>query len=113
MHPHAADAARAACCGEKLGKADEMAEALFAAPTTELTPEGCEEIAVKHGLDLATFKECVKDPQIDARIRADGETLRAAHGHGLPTIYIDGTKLEGAQEPSVLQTTLDGAIRAL
>ena len=43
MHPHAMDAARAACCGEKLGKADEMAEALFTAPASELTPEGCEE----------------------------------------------------------------------
>jgi protein-disulfide isomerase len=113
MHPHAADAARAACCGERLGKADEMAEALFTMPTTELSPEGCERIAVKQGLDLARFQECMKDPEIDARIKADGETFRAAKGHGLPTIYIDGAKLEGAQEPSVLQSTLDGAIRAL
>jgi uncharacterized membrane protein/predicted DsbA family dithiol-disulfide isomerase len=113
MHAHAMDAARAACCGERLGKADEMAEALFTAPITELTPEGCEDIAVKHGLDLARFKDCVKDPEIDARIRADGETFRAARGHGLPTIFIDGAKLEGAQERATLQTTLDGAIRAL
>ena len=55
----------------------------------------------------------MKDPEIDARIRADGETFRAAHGHGLPTIYIDGTKLEGSQEREVLESTLDGAIRAL
>ncbi len=113
MHAHAMDAARAACCGEKLGKADEMAEALFTAPVTELTPEGCESIAVKHGLDLARFKDCVKDPEVDARIHADGETFRAAHGHGLPTIYVDGTKLEGAQEREVLLSTLNGAIRAL
>ena len=113
MHAHAMDAARAACCGEKLGKADEIAEALFTAPVAELTPEGCENLAVKHGLDLARFKECVKDPEIDARIHADGEMFRAAHGHGLPTIYIDGAKLEGAQEREVLQSALDGAIRAL
>ena len=113
MHAHAMDAARAACCGEKLGKADEMAEALFTAPITELTPEGCENLAVKHGLDLARFKDCVKDPEIDARIHADGETFRAAHGHGLPTLFIDGTKLEGAQEREVLQSTVDSAIRAL
>jgi hypothetical protein len=30
-HAHALDAARAACCGEAQGKADEMAEALFRA----------------------------------------------------------------------------------
>jgi predicted DsbA family dithiol-disulfide isomerase/uncharacterized membrane protein len=113
MHPHATDAARAACCGEKLGRGDEMAEALFTTPPSELTPEGCEELAGKHGLDVARFKDCVKDPETDARIKADGETFRAAHGHGLPTLYIDGTKLEGAQEREVLQSTLDGAIRAL
>ncbi|MDB4935896.1 MAG: hypothetical protein JWP87_2868 [Labilithrix sp.] len=113
MHPHATDAARAACCGEKLGKGEEMAEALFTTPPGELTPEGCEQLATKHGLDLARFKECFADPQTDARIRADGDTFRAAHGHGLPTIYIEGTKLEGAQEREVLQRTLDSAIRAL
>jgi predicted DsbA family dithiol-disulfide isomerase/uncharacterized membrane protein len=113
MHPHAMDAARAACCGEKLGKGDEMAEALFTMPTPELSPEGCERIAEKQGLDLARFKDCMKDPEIDARIQADGATFRAAKGHGLPTIFIDGVKLEGAQEPSVLQGALDSAIRAL
>lgn len=113
MHPHAADAARAACCGERLGKGDEMAEALFAAPTNQLTPQGCEEIASQHGLDVARFKDCMKDPEIDARIRADGEAFRAAGGHGLPTIFIDGAKLEGAQDREVLKATLDSAIKAL
>ena len=35
MHAHAMEAARAACCGEKLGKGDEMAEALFTVPVAE------------------------------------------------------------------------------
>jgi predicted DsbA family dithiol-disulfide isomerase len=55
----------------------------------------------------------MKDPETDARIHADGEAFRAAHGHGLPTLYIDGTKLEGAQERTVLTRALDAAIRAL
>ncbi len=113
MHAHAMDAARTACCGEKLGKGDEIADALFAAPPAELTPEGCEELAVKHGLDLARFKECFTSAETDARIKADLETFRAAGGHGLPTLYIDTTKLEGAQEPEVLKSVLDKAIRAL
>jgi predicted DsbA family dithiol-disulfide isomerase/uncharacterized membrane protein len=113
MHPHATDAARAACCGEKLGKGDEIAEALFTAPPADLTREGCEKIAEAHGVDLARFRECFTSPETDARIRADGDAFRAAGGHGLPTIFIDGTKLEGAQEPGVLKSTLDSAIRAL
>jgi uncharacterized membrane protein/predicted DsbA family dithiol-disulfide isomerase len=113
MHAHAMDAARAACCGEQLGKGDEMLEALFMAPAEELTPEGCEALAMKNGLDVTRFRDCLKDPTIDARIRADGETFRAAHGHALPTIYIDGKMLEGAQDREVLQYTLDSAIKAL
>ena len=50
MHPHALDAARAACCGERLGKGDAMASALFSAPVEQLTREGCEKIAQSVGL---------------------------------------------------------------
>jgi protein-disulfide isomerase len=113
IHAHAMDAARAACCGEQLGKGEEMTEALFAAPPEELTPEGCEALALKHGLDVARFRDCLKDPSIDARIHADITEFRAAHGHGLPTVFIDGTKLEGAQDREVLKSTLDSAIKAL
>ncbi|HSO37691.1 MAG TPA: thioredoxin domain-containing protein [Labilithrix sp.] len=113
MHAHAMDAAKAACCGERLGKGPEMTEALFTVPPEELTPEGCEALAAKHGLDAAAFRDCVKDPAIEARIKGDADTFRAAHGHGLPTIFIGDTKLEGSQERAVLEATLDGAIRAL
>jgi len=113
MHAHAMDAARAACCGEKLGKGEELTEALFKAPPEELTAEGCERLALESGVDRERYRECMKDPAIDARIEADRQTFRAAHGHGLPTLYIDRTKLEGTQKREVLQSTLDGAIKAL
>lgn len=112
-HVHAMDAARAACCGETLGKRDEMAEALFTANPADLTPEGCEALAMKFGLDVTQFRDCVRDPATDARIRADSAAFRAADGQGLPTLYIDGQKLEGSQAPGVLEHTLDSAIRAL
>jgi len=113
MHVHAMDAAKTACCGEQLGKGDEIAAALFASPPAELTPEGCAQLAAKHGLDPARFKECFTSAETEARIKADGEMFRAAKGHGLPTIFIDGTRLEGAQEPEVLKGTLEKAIKAL
>ena len=43
MHPHALDAARAACCGERLGSGDAMASALFSAPVDQLTRGGLRE----------------------------------------------------------------------
>ncbi|MCW5833774.1 MAG: thioredoxin domain-containing protein [Labilithrix sp.] len=113
MHPHALDAAKAACCGEALGKGDAMADALFLAPPHELTPEGCERLAAQQGLDVEKFRACVADPATEARIEKDKETFRAVKGHGLPTIWIDGTKLEGAQDRATLTEALDEAIHAL
>ncbi len=113
MHPHAMDAAKAACCGETLGKGDEIADALFKAPPDQLTPEGCESLAKAHGLDVDRFRACFKDPATVARIERDKEAFRASQGHGLPTIWVDATKLEGAQDRETLESTLDAAIRAL
>lgn len=113
MHPHALDAAKAGCCGEKMGKGDQMANALFTAPEEELTPEGCEKIAEKLGLDANDFRKCVSDPSTTERIDADKAAFKAAKGHGLPTIWVDDQKLEGAQNREELETAIDGAIRRL
>lgn len=113
MHPHAFDAARAACCAENAGKGDEYAEALFTTPPDELTPENCEKLAKEKGLDPKRFHDCMRDPSTDARIRADSQTFRDAHGHGLPTIFIGTQKLEGAQDRETLRAALDQAIKEL
>jgi uncharacterized membrane protein/protein-disulfide isomerase len=112
-HRHALDAARAACCGEMMGKAEEIADALFSAPPSQLTPEGCEQIAAAQGLPVERFRACVRDEATTAKIYADAEAFRAAHGRGLPTLWI-GTKLfEGQQDRETLRAALDEAIRAL
>lgn len=113
MHPHANDAARAACCAEVLGKGEEVADKLFTVPTTELTPEGCEKIAKESGIDPDRFRACLADPSTDARIRADAEVWRAAKGHGLPTLWFGRNKLEGAQDRETMRATLDSALREL
>jgi predicted DsbA family dithiol-disulfide isomerase/uncharacterized membrane protein len=110
MHPHAMDAARAACCGEKLGRGDAMADALFKAPVDDLTPDGCEKIALSIGLSIDTYRSCVSDPGTDARIKADTEEFRAAKAHGLPTIWIDDRRIEGAQPAEILKSVLDDAL---
>jgi len=108
MHPNAMDAARAACCGEKLGKGDAMANALFRAE--DLTPEGCEKVAQSLNLDLHAFRECVHDPKVDERIQKETAEFRATHGRGLPTIWIEDQKIEGAQERAKLEETMTRAI---
>jgi uncharacterized membrane protein/predicted DsbA family dithiol-disulfide isomerase len=110
IHPHALDAARAACCGEKLGAGDAMAEALFSAPVEELTPEGCEKLAERVGLALAPYRACIADPGTDQRIEADRSEFKATGGYALPTVWIDDKELVGAQPAGVLASALEGAV---
>jgi protein-disulfide isomerase/uncharacterized membrane protein len=110
MHAHAHDAALASCCGETLGKGDAMASALFSADVDDLTEEGCAKLAASLGLDEDAFRKCTHDPATEARIQADTAAFRASGGHGLPTIWIDRQKLEGAQPPETLERAITHAI---
>jgi uncharacterized membrane protein/protein-disulfide isomerase len=109
-HAHALDAARAACCGDRLGKGNTMASALFAAPVDELTREGCEKVAQRVGLALAPYRACVADPQTDESIEADRAEFKAAGGFALPTIWIGERQLIGAQTREALAKALDEAL---
>jgi predicted DsbA family dithiol-disulfide isomerase/uncharacterized membrane protein len=110
MHPHADDAARAACCGEAMGKGDAMADALFSADVEDLTTDGCAKLAASLGLDEGAFRKCTQDPATEERIKADSATFRAAEGHGLPTLWIDQTRIEGAQPRETLERAITKAI---
>lgn len=109
-HPHALDAARAACCGEQLGKGDAMANALFTAPEDDLTPEGCEKLAASLGLSLDAYRACVKSAATDALIESDKAEFKAAGGFALPTIWIGDTRFVGAQPREALEKALERAI---
>ena len=113
MHPHAIDAAKAACCGELLGKGNEMADALVETDAAELTPEGCEKIAEKLGLDVARFRACVKDPATEARLKADADMFKEAKGRGLPMLYVGEQRLVGEQDKESLGEAFAKASRSL
>ena len=110
MHPHALDAARAACCGDQMGKGEAMADALFSAPVQELTPEGCAKLATSLGLDEGAFRRCTSDPATDARIKDDEASFKASQGHGLPTLWINDEKIEGYKMDDTVQKTLEREI---
>jgi protein-disulfide isomerase/uncharacterized membrane protein len=110
MHPHARDAAKAACCAEELGHGDDFAQALFSTPVDQLTPDGCETTAEKLGIDRTKFHECVQSTRVEDRLKADTDTFRSVHGHGLPTIWVDDEELKGEQSTEDLE---DAVTRAL
>lgn len=93
-HAYAVPAAMAWCAADAQGKGDEMAKALFAANPEDLTPAGCEAIAVRLGCDVMKYRETFASAELQQRIRqdmADGADL-----NGLPTIWIGKQKLEGS-----------------
>lgn len=112
MHPHAHDAARAACCAEKLGKGDAMADALFTTDADALTPEGCQKLAEQLGLSVDPFKACVVDPSTDAKIDADHAEFKAAGGKALPTIWIGRRQLVGARSREEIAKVVDEELAA-
>jgi uncharacterized membrane protein/predicted DsbA family dithiol-disulfide isomerase len=97
MHPGAMPAAIAWCCADEQGRGDEMAEALIAAPTAELTPAGCERIAARLGLDMDRYRACAAAPRTQQRIERDLADARAAGIRSLPTIYIGEHAFVGAK----------------
>ena len=111
MHPHALDAAKAACCGQKLGKGDEMTKALLSTDVDNLTPEGCAAVASSLGLEPEAFSACVQDPSTQASIDADVDEFHAAKGEGLPTIWIDDQGLFGEQTGEMLQDAMNHALK--
>lgn len=110
IHPHAMTAARAACCAEAQGKLEPMANALFTAPPADLTDEGCASIASGVGLDTAKFKACMDDPATSARIQSELDGFRAQGGHGLPTLWIDKNKIEGARGRDAIRAAIESAM---
>ena len=112
MHVHALDAARAACCAEKLGKGEAMASSLFEADAEALTPEGCQKLAEQLGVSIDPYKACVVDPATDASIEADRAEFKAAGGKALPTIWIGRRQLVGARSREEIAKVVDEELAA-
>ncbi|MFO0651640.1 MAG: vitamin K epoxide reductase family protein [Polyangiales bacterium] len=110
FHEHAREAARAQCCAEEQGRGDRMAEALFT--SEDLTPEGCERVAQRLSLDMATYRSCLASHRPDVLLERDANDARAAGVGGLPTLWIGREKFEGFTAPDALRASIDRALRA-
>lgn len=108
-HVHARGAASAAVCAEKQGKGDAMADALFEA--NDLGKENIRALANGLGLQLEAFEACLEDPATDAVIERHIATLRDNDFKGLPTTYIGGRRIVGAQSDEAFREALERAAR--
>jgi protein-disulfide isomerase len=108
IHRGARAAALAWCCADEQGAGDAMAEALFAAPPEELTPEGCERIAARLGLDMDRYRACVTSQATQQRVASDLAAARAGGLSSLPTVYIGDQRFVGI---AASQADLEAALR--
>jgi protein-disulfide isomerase len=110
IHPHALTAARAYVCAEEAARGDAMADALFSAPVTELTPEGCAALAARVGLDAPGFRACLDDPRTLDRIKRDIAEFDAAGLTALPTVYVGARGFVGEEDTETLRAAVDEAL---
>ncbi|HVJ91570.1 MAG TPA: thioredoxin domain-containing protein [Labilithrix sp.] len=109
-HPDARTAARAAICVESITRAltDDYVHALFESP--DLSEAACEELAVERGVDRDRFQRCLSDARTDARLEHDLLAFDALRGDGVPLLYIDGRRFEGAQSGAALRAAIDDVL---
>lgn len=113
QHAGAMPAAIAWCCAEEQGRGDDMANALFSAPTEDLTPEGCARMAECIGLDMDRYHRAFADPMTHARVAGDLADATAAGVHRLPTIFVGTARITGAaKSANELADMIDEAARA-
>jgi len=99
-HTYAVPAAMAWCAADAQGVGDRMAQELFAAKPEDLTPAGCEAIAVRLGCDVMKYRQTFASAELRARIERDMADARAADLKGFPTIFIGKQKFEGSNHTS-------------
>jgi uncharacterized membrane protein/predicted DsbA family dithiol-disulfide isomerase len=112
IHPHALAAAKAACCGEAMGKGEEMADALFRTAVEDLTPDGCTHLAESLGLPLDKFRICLESPDTVARLARDRRDFdqTAVKGDGLPMMWVGPHKMMGAKDDATVSRVLAEAV---
>lgn len=93
FHTHAREGARAYFCAEREGRAEVMADRLFA--SEDLSRSGILEEARALELDVEAFERCLGERAIDARVDEDVARWREAGTGGLPTVFIGERQLLG------------------
>jgi uncharacterized membrane protein len=102
-HPNAKTAGMAYLAAMKQGKGEEVAEALYSAPSRE--PQDCRRIAGQLGLDLAQYDQDVSNPGSDAQLEANRKWVVALE-LGVPAIWIQDEVVVGIKPPEALDAAL-------
>ena len=109
VHTTARAAALAAEAAHEQGRFWPFYEALM--ERQDVRPAALDEAARQAGLDLARWRKVMAHPDTERRIREDEELAQSLAVSGTPTLFINGTRINGAQPLEDINAVVADALR--
>jgi len=109
LHKNACVAAVAAACAKEQGKFWPYHDTLFENQPKYAVPE-LKSYAAKNNLDTSQFNSCLQNQSSLSSIQTDIELAQKTQIQGTPSVFINGRKLNGWNNPELLKAVLDKAI---
>ena len=106
FHPHARRAAEASQCAAAQGKFWQMHDTIFA-NMDKLDDESLSAHAQTAGADLKVFEGCMSAGSARDEVQADYEEGERVGVSGTPTLFINGHKFEGGNDPSAIVAAIE------
>ena len=106
MHPAAFRLHEAAAAADAQGKLWEFHDFLFANPS-QTSPEQLNDLAMRSGLNLDSFKRAISGGQAKAKVERDMAEARAYGVQGTPTLFLNGQKIVGVRDAASLKRLID------
>jgi protein-disulfide isomerase len=114
MHAHAVDAALAAEAAGLQGRFWEMHDMLYQLQSSwtkaSSPPRFFELYARQLGLDVERFRADAQNPEVRARVIAEGESGVARGVKNTPTIFVNGSEVRSAFNRENLQAAIETAL---
>lgn len=110
VHPHACALAVAAQCAGRQGKFWPYYDLLFRNQYAQ-DPPSLMSYAMRIGLDVDAFKECLRDPVVLEAVKADIALGMKLGVTGVPAVIIKDTLYLGALSPEKLRSVIAGNLR--
>jgi protein-disulfide isomerase len=112
MHPHARLAAKASIAADRQGRFWDYHDVLFA-HRDALERTDLEGYATQVGLDRGRFDKDLDDPEVEALVAADEARAQALGVRGVPTSFVNGRRITGAQPAAVWVTAVQKSLTTL
>jgi protein-disulfide isomerase len=105
LHPQADRLAQAAQCAQAQGHFATYNRALF--ERTDITLEALRPLAEDLGMDRAAFSSCLDSERFRTRVEEDLQEGNRLGIGGTPTLFVNGTRLEGNQSLQALSARIE------